>query len=326
MTISVVIPGYNGAQFIQEALESVLAQTRLPQEIIVVDDASTDGTPDLVESFAKGAPLSVRLIRLNKNSGGPARPMNVGVDAASADYIALLDQDDVMLPSKVAVSADLLSRYEGAALAFGQRHSWVSGCIIERPESYAQLPAGPCCLSSADALRVLGSGSDGYCYGGAGGTTIRKSAWSAISGFDESFRIVWDYDFAIRMTAAGWDVAYAASPVCLHRQHAGNLESRDAGLLSATEHFRLFRKTYRLPGLSPQTRSAALSAMADASHELAYGYRKAGRYAAALGQYLLPLYYGRRIRNSCQGLLKTPAQMFVDLYRWPRGGRRMPHA
>src|SRR4051812_26695488 len=97
-TISVIVPSYNGSAFIAEAIRSTFEQTLLPVEILVVDDASTDNTPDLVEALAKGAPVPVRLIRLTKNCGGPAQPMNLGMAEARGDYAAILDQDDVFLP------------------------------------------------------------------------------------------------------------------------------------------------------------------------------------------------------------------------------------
>lgn len=94
MTVSVVIPTYNGARFIRDALESVFAQTQLPDEIIVVDDGSTDDTVEVVKQMTKESPHPVRLIKMTHNSGGPAAPINTGIAAAIGEFIAVLDQDD----------------------------------------------------------------------------------------------------------------------------------------------------------------------------------------------------------------------------------------
>src|SRR5262245_23883515 len=101
LSISVVIPTYDGEAFVGAALASAQSQTRLPMEIIVVDDASTDRTVHLVEEMAGRTTLPVRLIRLPQNSGGPAHPMNVGIAEARGDLIAVLDQDDVFLPNRL---------------------------------------------------------------------------------------------------------------------------------------------------------------------------------------------------------------------------------
>src|SRR5271155_1292358 len=100
--ISVVIPTYNCASLITETLQSVFAQSILPCEIVVVDDASIDGTAKAVAAIAKSSPVQIRLIELPQNSGGPARPLNIGVESAKGDLIATLDQDDGMPPSRLA--------------------------------------------------------------------------------------------------------------------------------------------------------------------------------------------------------------------------------
>ncbi|RYE97644.1 MAG: glycosyltransferase family 2 protein, partial [Oxalobacteraceae bacterium] len=92
--ITAVIPLYNGAPFIEQALRSVFAQTLPASEIIVVDDGSTDEGPAIVERLALEYPL--RLLR--KENGGQSAARNLGIAHASGDLIALLDQDDVWYP------------------------------------------------------------------------------------------------------------------------------------------------------------------------------------------------------------------------------------
>ena len=87
-SVSVIIPTYNRQIVISRAIESVLAQSLSPREVIVVDDGSTDGTADVLASFGD----SIRSIR--QNNQGQAVARNVGVDHASGDYVAFLDSDD----------------------------------------------------------------------------------------------------------------------------------------------------------------------------------------------------------------------------------------
>ena len=93
--ISVVIPAYNQARYVAEAIDSALAQLRKPLEVIVVDDGSTDETPAVLQRY--GAP--VRVIRQRNAGIGAAR--NAGVAAARGDYVAFLDADDVWHPRKL---------------------------------------------------------------------------------------------------------------------------------------------------------------------------------------------------------------------------------
>jgi succinoglycan biosynthesis protein ExoO len=90
--VSIVVPVYNGTEFIHIALDSALAQTEQNLEVIVIDDASTDETCAVVEQYCKRDPR-VRLIR-SESQGGPARARNIGFDAALGEWIAILDADD----------------------------------------------------------------------------------------------------------------------------------------------------------------------------------------------------------------------------------------
>lgn len=97
--ISVVIPNYNGECFIAKTLDSVLNQTYQDFEIIVVDDCSTDASPEIVESYCR-KDSRISLIRLAQN-GGVARARNTGIIQAKGDYIALLDNDDLWTSDKL---------------------------------------------------------------------------------------------------------------------------------------------------------------------------------------------------------------------------------
>ncbi len=95
MSISVVIPAYNAAAFVGEAVASVLGQTRQPDEIIVVDDGSTDGTAALVRRTYPS------VIVLEQPNSGVSIARNNGLDAARGDWVAFLDADDVWAPTKL---------------------------------------------------------------------------------------------------------------------------------------------------------------------------------------------------------------------------------
>jgi len=107
MSVSVVIPLYNGEPWIKEALDSVLAQSLQPKEIVVVDDGSTDRSPDLVRMYQG--------VKLVPNEGkGSSMARNVGLRYVSASYVAFLDQDDVWHPSHLRTLVDTLENEPAA--------------------------------------------------------------------------------------------------------------------------------------------------------------------------------------------------------------------
>ena len=100
--VSIIIPTYNCATYIQPALDSVCSQTHENIELILVDDCSTDNTYELLKLFCENHPTKTKLIQLPKNSG-PSVARNVGLMNASGDYIAFLDSDDEWHPDKTAL-------------------------------------------------------------------------------------------------------------------------------------------------------------------------------------------------------------------------------
>lgn len=111
-TVSVIIPTYNRANLLKRAIESVISQRFEDFELIVVDDASPDNTPEIVESIND---TRIRYIRLKKNSGGPVA-RNTGIKKARGKFIALLDDDDEWLPNRLEVQ---VRKFENLDREFG---------------------------------------------------------------------------------------------------------------------------------------------------------------------------------------------------------------
>lgn len=104
-TISAVIPAYNNGDYITRAIESVFSQTYPADEIIVVDDGSTDTTAERVQSFGE------RVIFIRQENAGASAARNTGIQAARFDWIAFLDADDEWMPDKLRLQVDLLQRH-----------------------------------------------------------------------------------------------------------------------------------------------------------------------------------------------------------------------
>lgn len=109
MRISIAMATYNGAQFVLEQLESFVAQTRRPDQLVLSDDASTDETLEIVERFKSSAPFEVVLLR-NRLNSGHERNFEKAISACTGDLIFLSDQDDVWLPTKIATVAEVFDR------------------------------------------------------------------------------------------------------------------------------------------------------------------------------------------------------------------------
>ena len=114
-TVSVIIPTYNRRTYVQEAIDSVLAQTYPDYEIIVIDDGSTDGTDQVLH-----ARYGDRIRYVWQENQGESAARNRGIALARGEYIALLDSDDLWLPDKLAKQIPFLDSHPGAVLALPQ--------------------------------------------------------------------------------------------------------------------------------------------------------------------------------------------------------------
>lgn len=239
--VSVVIPTYNGKSYIREALESVFAQTLLPTEIIVVDDKSTDGTPDLVEEIANAAAVPTRLIRMPFNSGGPSKPINSGIQAASTEFVSVLDQDDVFAKRKLerdiaALKADPdLSIVCGWCGIFGSSGIRQSADLRNEIVSLGEDAGSFVRISGVRMLRrmvVTGQFLIGY-----PAFTFRRSSWLANGGIDETLRIAGDMDLLGKLFAEG-DAALIPEIAYFRREHEENACRRRVEMYTEESHIR----------------------------------------------------------------------------------------
>lgn len=146
-TVSVVMPAYNAAKFIESSIQSVLSQSFRDLELIVIDDCSTDDTTAVVQRIADLDPR-VHLIGLSRNRGAPAGPRNVGIGSSRGKWIAFLDADDLWHPDKLHHQLQVLSS-SGARFCSTQMFDFVdeqavkftpvSGFAVERISFLKQL-------------------------------------------------------------------------------------------------------------------------------------------------------------------------------------------
>ena len=200
-TISVVIPLFNKAPHIADAITSVLAQTDLAEEVIVVDDGSTDEGYKIVENFAA---RGVSLIR-QKNQGVSAA-RNAGVKQARSEFVAFLDADDLWLPNHLQVIRDLLSAYPSVALA-STAHNIRRDDRLYRPASV--FPHG----WSGIVSNFFEAQAKGLALANSTTSCVNKDSFNEIGGFPVGIRrgedIVTWINLALRFPVAHAEVATA---------------------------------------------------------------------------------------------------------------------
>lgn len=115
--MSIAMASYNGEAYLQEQLDSFVKQTRLPDEVVISDDGSTDGTVEILEAFQSSAPFEVRVLR-NKNNLGYAGNFNRALYASRGDFVFLSDQDDWWHPKKIQIILQRADENRWASVIF----------------------------------------------------------------------------------------------------------------------------------------------------------------------------------------------------------------
>lgn len=214
--ISVVIPCFNQARFLGDAIESVAAQGAGRIEVIVVDDGSTDHTPEVAGHYPW-----VRCIRQPNRGPGAAR--NTGLYASTGVYVVFLDADDRLCAHALRAGARSLDANAACAFTFGAyRRITADG---------APLPAAAE-ASSFDASDAYRSLLEGNHVGMLSNVMFRRAALLEVGGFDPALMLCQDYDLFLRLARTFPAVRHGAC-VAEYRQHAGN-RSADAAAMLAT--------------------------------------------------------------------------------------------
>jgi glycosyltransferase involved in cell wall biosynthesis len=210
--ISVVVPTYNRAHLITDALESIRLQDYRPIEIIVVDDGSTDSTSLVITQWfnsCTGQPdLSLQYIEQANQGGNVAR--NAGITAANGDFVAFLDSDDQWHASKLTKQCQLFSYDDrvGAVYCGVQHIALETGLVTE--SSVRVYPRG----FLLDEMLVHDVTAPTSTY------VVRKMVFEKVGVFDESLQARQDWDMWIRV-AAEFQIDAVPEPLVDYREHSG---------------------------------------------------------------------------------------------------------
>src|SRR6266545_4787722 len=153
--VTVIIAAYNYAPFIGEALDSVLAQTFADWECVVVDDGSTDATPEIVKQWVA---RDSRFRYVRQENRGPNTARNVGLSQSSGEYVQFLDADDRLAPSKLAAHARYLDEHPDVDIVYGPATFFRTDepeKVLYSRDGQLSRPLMPQVFSGQEALRKL---------------------------------------------------------------------------------------------------------------------------------------------------------------------------
>ncbi len=211
--VTVVIPTYNTARYLREAIDSVLAQTYSPVELVVVDDGSTDETPALVRAYAN------RLRYHRQENRGFANALNTGIRLAHGEWIAWLSADDAFLPPKLERQVHHLSHHPEIAVSYTAYYE-----INESGRRLREVRVRPPYDNHVTPRHLLDC-----CYVNGSTCLFRRHVFETSGFFDERLGPSADWEMWMRI-AHGFRFGYWPEPLVCYRVHP-HMTSRRADLM-----------------------------------------------------------------------------------------------
>lgn len=217
--VSVIIPTYNRARMLRQAIRSVLAQTYRNFEVIVVDDGSTDDTREIVAAIDDPR---VRYVWQENQERSAAR--NNGVSQSTGELLAFLDSDDVILPHKLALHVEMLDRYPEAVLVYGSDVNMDDENRLLNPFDLLHISDEPVVRDCSDDLAR-------GCSLSTISVLLRRKAFEEAGGFDLRLSHAEDWDLWVRVSELG-PFCTVRSPVSAVRAHASRSIHESANMLN----------------------------------------------------------------------------------------------
>lgn len=245
--VSVIIPCHNYAQYVIDALNSVCSQTRLPTEIIVVDDASGDSSREVIQKFITSHPdVPIRLIS-NPRNMDLAETQNIGIAAATQEHIVCLDADDMIESRYLETLHDALLTNRSLGVVYTGVKVWRDGMIYE-PQDFPSFDWEFMTAVADPPNTCIPKPS-----------MFRKDMWRRVGGFQQTYRAGEDVDFWLRGIASGWN-ALKVTPerLFVYRVHSAQQMSR-ARPFSRVDHYKPWMRDKMYPFLVPSRAPARLT-------------------------------------------------------------------
>lgn len=214
--VSVIIPTYNSERFLRGTIDRVLAQTFTDYEILIVDDKSTDNTSLIVKEYTDRL-SNVRAFFLQSNSGGPAKPKNVGIQAAVGKYIAFLDHDDLWYPEKLRTCVQVLDTQD-VDMVFSNSDTLDLSIATDTTIEVHLLDTYV--FQEVDILT-----NSGQNIRSCSGVMVKKSALMKVGLFDEKFSLGDDWDMWTRFVLTHKKISFIPRVLYTYVMHQENTMS-----------------------------------------------------------------------------------------------------
>lgn len=294
--VSVIIPTYNRADFIEDAVESVLCQTYKDFEIIIVDDGSTDNTKDMLQKFHN------KIRYIYKSNGGVASARNAGIKHAQGIYIAFLDSDDLWLPERLQFGVQALESDKDIGLIFSDCsrvfHKEMSAkSYFDDYKPYAGFVFKQLYMQNFIPTPTV---------------ILRKKCFQQVELFNEELSSCEDYDMWLRISTC-FRIDYIKMPLAIYRTQSGSLSRKN--FLDPILRKVLVKARINHKNLVMGFRRAAKRRISMVSCLCGWHLMKNGRYGEAIseavgalredifnlhGYKLLLLSFLRKIRKTCK--------------------------
>jgi glycosyltransferase involved in cell wall biosynthesis len=242
--VTVIIIFLNAGRFIQEAIDSVLAQTYQAWELLLVDDGSTDESSRIARANAQRHPRDIRYLEhVDHANRGTSASRNLGIRKATGEYIAFLDADDVWLPQKLERQVAVLESHPDVAMVYGLSQWWFSwtGNSADRDLDYVhELGVRPNAIITPPNLLPAFFFRQDAAIPGPSSILIRRWAAVRVGGFEEEF--TFSYDDQAFYAKLAVSTRIIASDECLdrYRQHARFAASAEAVRRAYEDRLRFF--------------------------------------------------------------------------------------
>lgn len=220
---AVIIPAFNASATLRQAVDSVLAQTYAPHEIIVIDDGSTDATAQVARSYG------TRVTLISQGNSGVSAARNAGARAANAEWLCFLDADDWYYPERLAAYAAMIRDVPDLEFLTGD-FDYVDAQGNHLRRSMESMPAGQAILARAREGRAVMEGEVlgdfvGAHFGDTHTLTVPRATFLALGGYSTGFAVCEDVNFLIRLCALSRRVGVVCKPTAAYRIH-GNSATR----------------------------------------------------------------------------------------------------
>jgi glycosyltransferase involved in cell wall biosynthesis len=212
VTVSVLMPVFNGEKYLAAAVESILAQTFRDFEFIVIDDGSKDGSLRILQEFQKREP---RMRIISRDNRGVARTFNELLSYAQGEYVALNAQDDIALPERLALQVAFLRARPRVVCAGGSFE------LIDADDRYLTLLRPVQTDEEIQRLALAGSGSIN-----ASSAMIRRESALSVGGCNHEFYPAEDLDFWLRLGEIG-ELANLHEPLVRYRLHSASISEQN---------------------------------------------------------------------------------------------------